>query len=510
MPSSGPPSASPSTAKRVCVIGAGACGLIAAKTFAAHGHSPTILEQTNHTSGTWRYSPTPSPASAMYDQLITNLPHDIMRTSDLAFPAGTAVYPHRQIVHDYLVEYERVNGLRRLIRFESTVRRVEASSSAGGGTGGGFEVYYSRPAALPPPEDAAVVESKEDGDAMEYVQQFDAVCVCSGHFSVPFYPPIPGLIPPKSAPPLESLSPSHPSRTGPPLIMHSVHYRTAGSFVGLTVLVLGSGHSGTDIAGELCDTARRVYISSRKPLHDDSIHQWVVARLRKAGKHVCVDSDRYERLGALRSVNADGTVTVAGSDGQPHQLPVDVVLLATGFEYSFPFLDASSSISLSTSELHVSPLYGALFHPDHRGLLSFPALQWSIVPFPYCEVQAEWAARILAHTCTLPDTQKMRQAAALEERVKEAQGKRGRFYMQCDSMVAYVRWVVAQMRQCGCDERFSYEFVIDEERRVRRQPRPLGEATAKVHKSAAAVSGGIATSGADGAVQDDPTCATTE
>ena len=456
--------------KRVCIIGAGACGLIAAKTFAQHGHTPLIFEQTTHTAGQWHYTAHPSPHSAMYDALLTNLPHDVMQVSDTAFPDGTVEYPTRTVVDEYLVEYERRHGVRRYVRFESTIRRVEVA-----GAGGRYEVFYSRPASLPAPSDATIVEGKEEkegSEVVEYVQQFDAVCVCNGHFSVPYYPPVPGLTPPDRPPALDALSTFRPSHTTPPVIMHSFHYRTPRPFTSLRVLVLGSGHSGTDIAGELCDTASRVYVSSRKTVEADNIHRWVVERLRKAGKHVCVDSDRYERVGALLHVDAGGTVTVAGSDGQQRQLAVDVVLVATGYHYAFPFLASSSSISISTADLHVSPLYAGLFHPDHAGLLSFPALQWSIAPFPYAEVQCEWIARILSHGCTLPDRVAMRQAAAEEERDREARGMHGRFHMQCESMVQYVRSVVERMRQCECDKQFAYELVIDDDRRVRRKPRP--------------------------------------
>ena len=467
------PSAAPSavstpagSSKRICIIGAGASGLIAAKTFAEHGHTPLVLEQTTHTSGQWHYTPTPSPHSAMYDQLITNLPHDVMRTSDLSFPERTATYPQRHVVDEYLLQYERVFDVRRWVRFESTVQRVEVC-----GTAGGYEVYYSRPAGLPPLLDATVVDSGsgEGRSGVEWMQHFDAVSVCNGHFSVPYYPPIPGLSPPDHPPSLDSLASTRSSHTTTPLVMHSFHYRFPRPFANLRVLVVGSSHSGTDIAGELCDSASRVYLSSRKTVEADSVHRWVVQRLRGAGKRVCADSDRYERVGALQLVNENGTVSVVGSDGQPRQLTVDVILLATGYHYSFPFLASSSSIRISTSDLHVSPLYGFLFHPDHAGLLSFPALQWSIAPFPCSEVQSEWIARVLSGNCTLPDREAMRAAAAAEERDRESRGMHGRFYMLCEDMGEYVQWVVAQMRPRGGDETFGHEFVIDDDRRVRQK-----------------------------------------
>ena len=114
--------------KRVCVIGAGACGLVAAKVFAEHGLLPAVFEQSADVGGQWRYdaSVTAASTSAMYEHLQTNLPSDVMQLSDFPFPPGTAAFPHHAVVLRYLEDYAAHWKLRRFIAFQVKVELVES------------------------------------------------------------------------------------------------------------------------------------------------------------------------------------------------------------------------------------------------------------------------------------------------------------------------------------------------------------------------------------------------
>jgi hypothetical protein len=114
--------------KRVCVIGAGACGLIATKVFAEHGLLPAVFEQSAAIGGQWRYdaSVTAASSSAMYERLMTNLPSDVMQLSDFPFPPNTAAYPHHSQVLRYLEDYAAHWNLRRRIALNVNVVKVES------------------------------------------------------------------------------------------------------------------------------------------------------------------------------------------------------------------------------------------------------------------------------------------------------------------------------------------------------------------------------------------------
>ena len=59
---------------RVCVVGAGANGLVCAKSMLDQGFSVVVLEQLSHLGGLWKYNSDPTGFSPCYDSLTTNTP----------------------------------------------------------------------------------------------------------------------------------------------------------------------------------------------------------------------------------------------------------------------------------------------------------------------------------------------------------------------------------------------------------------------------------------------------
>ena len=353
---------------------------------------------------------------------------------------------------------------------------------------GGFDVTLSSSWPLPDLEGCNSSQYEEPSSPHScslsprlYRRHFDAVCVCNGHFFSPFYPAVPGLTPPAAPTGVHSQLISRAASPAlcssrPPIVMHSFHYRSPLPFTGLRVLIVGSGHSGTDIAGEVCSTARSVHLSSRRSVEEDYAHAAVLHRLQLAGKPLCTAFASFHYCGQLLAVSSSSpAVTLLDQTDAPQQrsLDVDVVLCATGFHYDFPFL-CPSSLPLRTDELHVSGLYAHLWYPTaeaEAGALVFPALQWSVVPFPLCEVQCEWVARVLQGVCRLSSEEEQRRWLREEEKRQATLGLSGRYLERCDSMVESVRWMLQRMREGGGDELFDYELVIDDERRVRRRGR---------------------------------------
>jgi Flavin-binding monooxygenase-like len=104
---------------------------------------------------------------------------------------------------------------------------------------------------------------------------------------------------------------------------------------------------------------------------------------------------------------------VSFADGSTAE--VDTVIMCTGYDYSFPFLESACSSSsssssrnsdtkldLSWSDKHVQPLYQQIFHAQ-RIDLSFIGLPHSVVPFPLFELQAKLVAAVYTGAVQLPD-----------------------------------------------------------------------------------------------------------
>lgn len=81
-------------------------------------------------------------------------------------------------------------------------------------------------------------------------EEFDAVILCNGHYSIPFIPFVAGL--------------SEYMRRYPGKVLHSKSYRTPATFAGKKVLVIGNSASGHDTTAALVSTAQLPVYQSRR------------------------------------------------------------------------------------------------------------------------------------------------------------------------------------------------------------------------------------------------------
>ena len=284
--------------KRVTVVGGGAAGLIAADNLLRKGFEVVILEKSSDIGGIWRYSPEGS--SAMYDSLRTNLPTELMSIHPLKpfdIRSKTSYATHSDVFH-YLKAFTIDQKLLSSIYFNCDVSNVEKIGSE-------WYATYSSPTG-----DNQVIS--------------DAILICNGHFSKEYIPHNPKV--------------SFDSFPGE--IIHSMKYdklKRNNHFRHKRILVIGSRSSGTDIARELLSSdAAAVHISMR------SIQVSVIDSLPP-------------RHPSIIGVTTDGRLIM--SDGII--LDIDIILLCTGYEYSFPFL--SNSIIDIENGKRVKPLYLQLF-----------------------------------------------------------------------------------------------------------------------------------------------------
>ncbi|KAF8068865.1 hypothetical protein FPV67DRAFT_1094160 [Lyophyllum atratum] len=199
------------------------------------------------------------------------------------------------------------------------------------------------------------------------VLPFDLVIVCNGHHRIPRYPDTPGLA--------QWLNSGRAS--------HSAWYRRPEN-LGDRILVVGAGPSGLDISAEMRTVAGTVIHSvSGTPAED-------FGNLRRRG--------RVARFGE------DGHV--AFEDGTTEE-EVSHCILATGYEFSFPFFSAdilrskapplapplpsemyNSTYSIFPLARHMFPLQNA-FPPS--SLVFLGRILHRVAPFPVLEAQARAA-----------------------------------------------------------------------------------------------------------------------
>lgn len=340
---------------RVAVIGAGAGGLCALRHLAARPalFTPVAYEQSTKLGGTWVYTDRVDKDESgraihcsMYKNLRTNLPKEVMAFPDFPFSKDLPSFMTHQDVRHYLEEYAAHFNLSQYIQFQTGVEYVHPKTANGQIKWQVSTTKYQ----TEPPSDST--------------DEFDAVIVCNGHYSIPLIPLLPGLS-------------SFKGR-----VVHSHNYRDPKEFAGEIVLCLGAGASGQDIAMDMLSHAKQVYLCHRHaPLQTPlppGMHQ-------KPGVHR-VYADKVELEG--------GEI-----------VSIDAILFCTGYRYTFPFLSPDCGLSVDQEE-RVTPLWKHVIHPNLPSL-SIIGVPKKICPFPLFDCQVQLVLRTLAGDVTLPTSSTM-------------------------------------------------------------------------------------------------------
>ncbi|KAK4680220.1 monooxygenase [Podospora pseudoanserina] len=370
---------------RIAIIGAGPCGLAAAKYLVAQKvfEKIDIYEQQSEVGGVWKYSAKPAEnrrvpqvnpecppdpplepgdgnddkgpvfPSPMYKLLHTNIPRGLMPFTDFPFSDDLLIFPSRDDVQDYLVQYSQ--DIRHLISFSTEVKDVRLRTDAKGKDQWDVDVLSLRTGELT-------------------TATYDAVVVASGHYSIIYIPDMKGI--------------SEFNSTHPDIISHSKYYRTPEPFRNKKVIVVGNAASGLDIASQISQVSQQpLLLSVRTPTP--------AANLEWTGAEEVPEIEEF--LVADRAVRfKEGRV----------EKDIDAIVFATGYLYSFPFL-TSLQPPLVTDGRRVRGLYKHLFHIEHPTLV-FPGLPIKVVPFPVSQSQAATFSRVWANLLPLPSVDDMK------------------------------------------------------------------------------------------------------
>lgn len=339
---------------KVAVIGGGAAGLAAARVFSRNGIQPVVLEKERVVGGVWNYRPQ-SKTRPMYKGLRTNLPREIMAYRERPWGGPGKSYVTHKDVLDYLLEYKNDFDLEKYIQFGAEVTQLTMLP--------GTKSSVSRETETWPKIqlDWRTQEKKEQG-------VFDAVCVANGHYARPSMPVLVG------------------NEFFHGTIIHSIEYDEPEHFANQVVLCIGGRASGSDLAREISQFARHVYLSDTTMTSTKVIGNvtWVPKTLM---------------------IHADGSLSF---DHDCKENPIiDAIIFCTGYDYSFPFINKKSNLNLINvpGERRIAPLFEQLWHSQYPNL-SFHGLPHSVIPFPLFELQAEAVTAQLLLTSNLPSRQR--------------------------------------------------------------------------------------------------------
>jgi thioredoxin reductase len=392
---------------KYCIVGAGSSGIVAAKWLKTFDIPFDIIEREDEVGGTWYFG---KPNSSVYKSTHLISSKTMTAYRDFPMPADYPDYPnHRQILA-YLRDYARHFGLYPFITFHTTIEHIE--------------------------RDGEMWLVTINGANGRETRRYKGVIIANGHLWNPKYPDYPG--------------------TFNGTTLHSTDYKTPDVLRDKRVLVIGAGNSGCDIAVEAAQNAEKTFHSTRRGYYyapkyvfgkpSDVVNEmpvklgvpgWIrrwlnilllkilVGDLRNYGlkqpdhkfyeSHPIVNSQILYYMGHGDISPKPDVAELCGdsvkfSDGSIEL--VDVIIYATGFNISFPFIDQKH---LHWGKTHPE-LYLNVFHPEYDNLFVAGLIQSDSGQFWLVDYQSEVIARFIkAQDLNLPSAAHFKQIKAAEK-----------------------------------------------------------------------------------------------
>lgn len=398
--------------KQVCIVGAGSSGIVAAKVLKENGVNFDCFEKGSDIGGNWRFN-NDNGVSSAYRSLHINTNRKVMAFADFPMPDDYPMYPHHSHIIQYFEDYVEHFGIRKYITFNTAVTDIS-----------------QRP-------DGSYVVTLDNGSTENY----QYIIVANGHHWKPRFP----------APAFKG------TFTGESF--HSHYYKESEQVKDKDVLVVGIGNSAVDIASEAARLhTGKVVISTRSGAHITPNWIWSmpfdnlanaftsklplsIQRLTLSlvlwlargkqedfgvpkpkrpllSEHPTLSQDllHLSGRGAIKfkpNIQEFQGKTVVFEDGSRQDF--DVVIYATGYKLSFPFL--KHYIEFDIEESNNLRLYKRVIHPNFPNLFFIGLLQPLGAIMPLAELQAKWIAKIVKGACNLPSKEAMLRSIEEDARI---------------------------------------------------------------------------------------------
>ena len=304
---------------RVCIIGAGPCGLSAIRAFTKIPESDQFeivcYEKQNQIGGLWNASWKIGVDnhgnmihSAQYHHLFSNGPAEIIEYYDYFyqdhFGKKISSFPPGRVVADYIKGRFASEDITSKIVLNANVDFVEPFENK-------FRVKVS-----------CYSDETSAASCDQKIEVFDKVIVANGHFNYPNVAFYPGY---------ENFKGS---------IIHSKDFRNGEAYKDRDVLLIGSSYSAEDIAVQCYKYgAKHLYLSYR-PKHPKSA--WCLTNF---------PDEKFTRKGVIKDIDGNA---VTFADGSVEN--IDAIIICTGYNHKFKFLHKDLDIN-AVNRLSVENLY---------------------------------------------------------------------------------------------------------------------------------------------------------
>ncbi|GFQ93172.1 dimethylaniline monooxygenase 5, partial [Trichonephila clavata] len=210
-----------SESKRIAIIGAGPCGLTAAKCCLEEDLDVVVFDKTDNIGGLWCYRDDDQEGiPSVMKSTVINTSKELSSFSDFPPPAHFPNFMHNSVMFQYFKMYAEKFGVLRHVQLMTEVLQVTPADD------------YEKTGRWQ-------VTSKRLKDGAINTEEFDGVLLATGHHSCPQMPDFPGL----------------KSFKGDVIHTHSL--KKATGYEDKVVLVVGIGNSAVDAAVEISTVAKQ-------------------------------------------------------------------------------------------------------------------------------------------------------------------------------------------------------------------------------------------------------------
>jgi cation diffusion facilitator CzcD-associated flavoprotein CzcO len=395
---------------KICIIGAGCSGFTVAKRLKQAGLAYDQFEASDDIGGNW-YHNNPNGMSACYQSLHIDTSKYRLAFEDFPVPADWPDFPHHSLMLSYFRDYVAHFGLRENITVNTRVEDVARDAA------GSYQVTLS------------------NGES----RQYRAVVVANGHHWDP-------KIPTEYQGRFEGIQ-FHSHAYDSPFAPHDLR--------GKRVLIVGVGNSAMDIASEVSQRpiAAKCFVSTRRgvwvlpkylngqPADKALLPGWVPMKLgrllaatmikKRVGAmenfglpkpdhdpltaHPSVSGEFLTRLGSgdieirpgIERLRSNG---VEFTDGTSEE--VDVIIWATGYKISFPFLK-QNDLAVEQNQF---PLYRRMVRPGWENLFFVGLAQPLPTLVNLAEQQSKFVLAVLQGDVELPSDAEMERRILQDEK----------------------------------------------------------------------------------------------
>jgi dimethylaniline monooxygenase (N-oxide forming) len=434
----------------VCVVGAGASGLVVIKELLDEGHVVSCYEKADRQGGLFNYSPS---SGGVYDSTILTISNNFMAFS--SFPPRDHETPrywrHTEYL-EYLRQFAEKFHLLSVINFNSEVLSVRK-------------------------ENGKVLVEIQTSTGQVIEREFDAIAVCSGAHQVPRIPEFPG----------------RDKFTGS--LEHTYNYKNPEPYRGKNVLFVGAGETAADVIHEIAAVANNCTLSLRqypaivrrypdnRPFTNDAYTsrlaytiprkvltsgyvllaklalinprinpttrvemEWVIHEKNYFSQFLTKNDIFLEDVASGKvNVNVSGMkeITAKGAvfnDGA--EVTVDTIICNTGYVNDFSFVK-------DVDVTYPRQLYRHMFHPALGPSVAF--IGWARPAeggVPACaEMQARYFALLCSNKRALPSKEKLQELLQRENTAEEATFAHAQ---SVQTLVPYMAYMDAMARLIGC------------------------------------------------------------